>query len=631
MTPRHLLIIFGFGLILFAPPTFAQLPGQRPEATVKNPANTKTSAAKGEADRLRKERQSQARSLLISLASEASSFRNQPVRSLALARIANILWDSDVEQGRTLFRRAWEAAQSSDRDSKTPLNLRQQVLTLVARRDRVLVDEFLDKLKTDQKNAESENAGSDPWTLPDASQQRLRLAGSLLRAGDVESALQFADPVLGNATISTVEFLTQLREKNPAAADLRYAAMMANASASAAADANTISLLSSYIFTPHLYVVFNTEGSASWSMPPAYSPPATVDPQLRLAFFQTAAGVLLRPLPAPAERDSEDPGRPGIAGAYLVVKRLLPVFEQAAPREITEGIRGQFEALSALVSDGVRQRENEWTQKGISPDKSQADSERSLLDLIDRAKTSGERDELHFKLALLAVGRDDLKARDHVGDIELGWVRKLAQACVDWALALGAIKNKKIETALELVRKGELTHLQRVWILTQSAKLLQKTDRAKALLLLDDAAVEARRIGGGDLDRPRGLLAVATALELFEPERAWEAIFDAVTAANSAEGFTGEGSLITVSMNAKGLAFKRTDANPDFEVAGIFSVVAKKDYDRAVQVARGFQGEAARANATIAICQSILSGNSQALAAPGPAGTKPAESPTVSF
>lgn len=604
MTPRHFLLIFGFSLILCARPSSAQSSVPPPKAPLKNPASREKSDAKAEAERIRKERQSQARSLLISLASDARSFRDQTVRSLSLARIADILWDGDVELGRTLFRGAWEAAESGDRESKEPLNLRQQVLMLAARRDRLLAHEFLDKLKTDQKNAEAEKSGDDPWALPDALQQRLRLAGSLLRTGDLERALEFADPVLGSVTLSTVDFLTLLREKNPAAADQRYAAMLASTRGSASADANTISLLSSYIFTPHLYVIFNTEGNASWSMPPASFPPASVTPQLQLAFFQTAASVLLRPIQPIPEPDSD---RPGSAGQYMVVKRLMPLFEQFAPREITETMRGQFEALSSLMTDRVRQGENEWAQKGISTEKSFTDQEHSLLDLIDHARTSDERDELYFKLALLAVSKDDLKARDYVSNIEASWVRKLAQACIDWALALGAIKNKSIETALELARKGELTHIQRVWILTQSAKLLAKTDRVRALSLLDDATSEARRIDGGDLDRPRGLLAIANALEPIDTERAWDAIFDAVKAANSAEAFTGEGSVIAVAMNAKGLVFKRLDANPDLEVKGIFSVIAKRDYNRAVQVALGFQGEAARANATIAICQSVLS------------------------
>jgi len=124
---------------------------------------------------------------------------------------------------------------------------------------------------------------------------------------------------------------------------------------------------------------------------------------------------------------------------------------------------------------------------------------------------------------LLALSKDDMRARDYVSKIEESWFRKQAQAWVDPCLAINATSKKKIEIALELARIGELTHIQRVWLLTQAAKLLAKTDRERALSLVDDATAEARRIEEVDLDRSRGLLAIANALRLIEPSRAWDA------------------------------------------------------------------------------------------------------------
>ena len=628
MNRSCLSIIVGVGLSFLPSPVSAQSPATKPRtAPLNNTAGRDKSDPKAEADRIVKERRAQARSLLISLASDARTFRDQPLRARSLARIADALWAADSEQGRTLFRKAWEAAEIADRESQERLNisggevklkpaeitpetissvvmsldLRREVLKLAARRDRLLAEEFLQKLKADQQETKSENSRRSLWDLPEALQQRLSLAEGLLRTGDIERALQFADPVLGSVTISTVEFLTLLREKNLAAADRRYATMLASTGGNLSADANTISVLSSYIFTPQTYVIFNTQGAASYSSMPSSSP-AGVGPQLRLAFFQTAVGVLLRPERSP----EQDESTAGIAGKYMVVKRLMPLFEQYAPREITEAMRGQFEALNSLVSEGVRQEENESVQKGISPEKPLADQEQSLLDQIERAKTSDERDQLYFRLALLALSKDDMRARDYVSRIDESGFRKQAQAWVDACLAISAIEKKKIETALELARIGELTHIQRVWILTQAAKLLAKNDRDKALSLLDDAIAEARRIEGVDLDRPRGLLAIANALELVEPARAWDAIFDAVKAANATEGFTGEDGGLTVTISTKSQIRVSPNAVPDFDIDGIFGKLAHNDYDRAVQLARGFQGEAPRANATIAICQSVL-------------------------
>ena len=584
-------------------------------------------AAKLEAERVRKERQTEVRYLLVALASDARSFRDQTLRARSLARIADALWEIDVEQGRTLFRKAWEAAEIAVRENNERLNirdgkvsiqavqvdpaafssiasipdLRKEVLRLVAPRDRSLAEEFLEKLKESEPEDKSESANPSLWGLDEASQQRLGLAESLLREGNTERALQLADPVLGQVTISTLEFLTLLREKNPAAADQRYATMLASTSGNLSSDANTVSMLSSYIFTPKSYIVFNPEGRASYSMG-RVTPMANVAPQLRDAFFQTASIVLLRPQPPP----EQDQSSAGIAGKYLVVKRLLPRFEQYAPGNMTAAIRGQLEALNSLVNDEVRGGKTEPNHEEITPEESVGDREASLLDEIEHADTSDERDQLYFRLALLALKKFDLKARDYVSKIEESGFRKQAQAWVDWSLAVGAIEKKKIEVALELNRTGELTHIQRVWILTQAAQLLARADRVRASSLVDAAAAEARRIDGGDLNRPRGLFAIANALRVVEPARVSEAVLEAVKAANSTDGFTGEGGMVTQTMNTKGMIRVSPQPVPEFDVAVVFGALANEDYQGAVQLARGFQAEAPRANATIAIARSVL-------------------------
>jgi len=628
-------ITIGLGSILFSQSIFAQPPAQKPKTPAQNSSAKEKADAKLEAERSRKERLEQARSLLISLASDARSFRDLMLRARSLARIADALWDVDAEQSRTLFRKAWEAAETANRENKERLNirdglisideddikqgkvqsfsmtpdLRKEVLRLVAQRDRPLTEEFLEKLKESQEEPKRENSSAnssadsstDLWGLPDALQQRLNLAESLLREGNVERALQFADPILVNVTISTIDFLTLLREKDPAGADQRYAAMLAATGNNMAADANTVSLLSSYLFTPRTYVIFNRQGAASSSAMPATAP-VNASPQLRLAFFQTASNVLLRPQPPP----EQDQSTSGVAGKYMVLKRVLPLFAQYAPGEMTQSLRSQFEALNSLVNDDVRRAESELVEKGITPEEPYADREASLLDEIEHAKTSDERDQLYFKLATLALKEDNLKARDYAGKIEESRFREQAQAWFDWGLVLNAIKKKNTELALELNRTGDVTHIQRVWILTQVAQLLAKTDRAKASSLLDAAAAEARRIDGRDLDRPRGLFAVANALRVVEPGRLSEAIFDAIKAANSTEGFTGEGGMITQTLSSKAQISVYPLRVPEFDIEEVFGAVANDDYVLAVQLARGFQAEAPRANATIAIARSIL-------------------------
>ena len=299
--------------------------------------------SKADKDRIAKEQRAEARSLLLALAGDARSFRDQVLRARSLARIADALWVVDPDRSRTLFRQAWEAAEIAQRENK---KIRTEVLTLTATRDRELAEEFLQKLKDELQDNKTESV-NNLWALAQASQQRLTLAERLLQSGDVGRAQQFADPVLNIVTISTLDFLTRLRAVDAAAADQRYASMLTTAGASPITDANTISLLASYIFTPRTYVIFNSAGAADSSSPPTPLPPPNVSPQLRLAFFQIASAVLLR--------EQQEQSTTDILGKYMVLKRLLPFFEQYAPRDLTEAMRGQFTALNSQMSDGMRQ------------------------------------------------------------------------------------------------------------------------------------------------------------------------------------------------------------------------------------------------------------------------------------
>jgi hypothetical protein len=123
---------------------------------------------------------------------------------------------------------------------------------------------------------------------------------------------------------------------------------------------------------------------------------------------------------------------------------------------------------------------------------------------------------------------------------------------------------------------------------------------------MEDAAAEARRIETSDPDRPRAFLALANvALKINRPG-VWEIMDDAIRAANSADKFTGEDGQITFRLISRGTNAVHQHGVDDFNVAGIFVKLADQDYDKAVDLARGFKGEAPRANAVIAIARSVL-------------------------
>ena len=565
-------------------------------------------------------------SLLVSLANDARNFPDQKLRARTLSRIADALWEPDPEQGRALFRKAWDAAEAADQESarrldeerqrqqaatgsfalSAPPDLRSEVLRLVAKRDRALGEELLDKLK-EARTREAADASSparpEQLDTPAAIKQRLRLANQLLDT-DVERALQFADPALGTITMEGLNFLSFLRDKNPTAADQRYARMLRIAETALRSDANTISLLSSYLFTPHFFITIEPGGGQSWSQMNQRTPPPDVTPELRNAFFRTAAQVLLRPSPS----REQDRSTSGLQGKFLVIKRLMPLFEQYAAKEIVDQLRSEMAALG----QGADQREmrddedNSLIQHGLTPDRKAEDVEKSLLDQIDRAKTSAERDALYLHLATRTAQKGDMRARDFTEKIDDSELRKKAWPYVDMTLALTTVEKKDTENALILASKGELTHIQRVWILTQVAKTLPPADREKALDLIAEAAVEARRIDGSDPDRPSALVAVANAFLAADRARAWETMLEVAKASNSAEGFTGEDGRIVVRLETKSTNSLRTSTVDDFNLNGIFRALAQENATQAIEIARSFEGEAPRATALIAVARTLL-------------------------
>ena len=607
-------------LLLSATLTHAQT---KQAATAKVAATN--SAASEEAELELKERRAKARSLLVSLSTDARAFRDQTLRARSLARIADALWRVDTEQGRLLFRKAWEAAETADQESdkklqeeiakqraltgggyaiNLPPNVRQEVLRLAARHDRVLGEEFLEKLKAQKLEAANSATTTkpNPNRLSEVLSQRIGVAQQLLNIGETERALEFAEPALALVTTQSINFLSDVRDRNPEAADKRYAVLLASAGNNPQSDANTASLLASYIFTPHLMVTFSGGGTSSSQSSDTITP-AVVSPELRNAFYQIAGSILLRPLPPAGQPDQTSAG---VDGKYLVIKRMLPFFEQGAPAEMIESLRTHLNALSTVVSDDTRRRDDEWVNQGAKTEKPASNREQSVLDRIDRVKTSAERDQLYIELAYITSNKGEIRAREYVSKVEDTEVRKQLQAYIDSSLAIYYINKKNTDLALEMARKGELTHIHRTWVLTESAKILAPTDRDKALEIIAEAEAEARRIDGSDPALPRGLIAVANAYKVVEPGRVWDATFDAVKAANSAESFTGEDGEVVLKFQSKGQSSIHSSDVPDFDLDGIFRDLAAKDYDRAVELARGFQGEGPRAVATIAIARAIL-------------------------
>jgi hypothetical protein len=561
--------------------------------------------------------------LVSSLADDARTFHDPAWRARVQARVADALWDTDKERARALFHRAWEAAESADRDNehltdeerrrraiaqgsagaRGLLNMRREVVGLAAKRDRALGEEFLAQMGESRK-AEDSNAASgaqpvapnaeqriDPDNPPPAMAQRLGLAQQLLDDGDIERAMQFADPALYPINTFGMNILNTLREKDAAAADQRFISLVSRAAGDQLSDANTVSLLASYVFTPFLYVTARPDGNSHtrrWRSNNA--PPANMDARVREAFLSSAALILLRPLPPP-DQDRSSSGR---IGGYVVTTRLLPFFDRYAP-DRAAALRARQALLAQDTPEQNRRPDDPLLTRGIAPEDPSRDKVQDALDRLERAKSSGERDMIYFEAAMAALGRDPERARELANKIEDIDTRKQLIAYMAFQLVEGAVRAKRADDALRLAHGDELTRVQRAWGLTEAARLLSKEQPGRAVEALDEAAIEARRVDESSPERVNALIAVATQLAVLDRPRAWELMNEVVKSANALTEFSGEGGEITARVEFKsGGAMTQNFNVESFDLTGIFAALARDDFERAAALARTLKSEGPR-------------------------------------
>ena len=568
------------------------------------PANQKT--RKNESDSELQQRRATALSILQSLAIEARSYSDETLRACVQAQIADVLWSHDKEAARSLFRRAWDIAEALDQagpssnlpgrrptsSGRSPArtNLRRAILQLASRRDHALGEEFLAKL-TSRDEASSKTVPSSA-----ESAERLRLAMELVENQNIERALQFADPALTRINTQTIEFLVSLREKDALAADRRFASLLKLAFADPASDANTVSLLTSYTFTPSIYLAVTRSGIPS-STGYAPRPVPTLSQQLRRAYFDTAAAILMRPL---TQIDQSSAGR---AGTHFIVMRLLPLFQQHAP-DLVGPLSAQLTVLGPEAAEKTANTGEVALKRGMGDDGSPNDAE--LTERLDRAKNSDERDRAYAFAAIGAAEQMDPGARDLVEKIEDAETRKGVRTWVDYMMIRSAINQKRPDEALLLIRKTELPRVLRAHFLTKVASLKVKPAPAEARDLLEEALTEARRLDPDTPDRAFSLIALLRQFSLLDRTRTWELLSETIKTINGVPDFTAERGQANLSLEGKFSIRFGVELATAEDLTEVFRQLAEQSFYQALDISKSFRADAPRALATIAVARTVL-------------------------
>src|SRR4029078_10958821 len=243
---------------------------------------------------------------LSALATDAQTF-DPALRSHIQTQVANLVWNFDRSFARDLFLKAWEAAESADREAaekqqsdefSNPREARREVISAVWQRDHNLGEELLAKLiKHEKEDNESANSSSTAQVRKVSVDEleRLNVATQLLEDGDPAEVAKFAGDVLNRAVIPSLRFLSKLREKNATAADELYVSLLSRVVSDPAADANTVSLLSSYVFNPYVYVTIGSNGFPKIVQSTGETGSAVVSPRIRSMFLYSGAQGVFKP------------------------------------------------------------------------------------------------------------------------------------------------------------------------------------------------------------------------------------------------------------------------------------------------------------------------------------------------
>ncbi len=552
---------------------------------------------------------------LRTLAIEARSYSDEALRARVQARIADVLWEADQEAARTLFRRAWDAAEAFEnrteesrtatpgRISTNPAraprprtNLRAEILKLAAARDQPLGDEFLKKLAAARTNAA--DRGDNAVISESEIRERLRLANEFLESGNVPRAIQVSDPAFVRATRSAITFLIELRAQNASAADQRFVRLLNQAMSDPASDANTVSLLTRYSFTPWIDLMVSPEGIPSSNSYPVQAPFDLPAP-FKAETLRVFASILLRPF---AALDQSSAGR---AGTYFIAARLLPLFQQYAP-ELAPAISAQLNALGPEAGRAAANAGDRSLYRGMTPETAGHNFSVDLEDQLNRARNADERDRAYAFAAMGAAEAGNEAALDFLNKIEDLETRKGIRSFVDYSLFGGYLKKNQVDAALALVRKSDLPRSVRANALLKVAQIVMKSDRVRGNELLGEALDEARRIDHGSHERAYVLVSLLNQFARFNRVRAWELASETVKAGNNAPQFTGENGLSRWRLDGKFSIEVGTSLAGPTDLAESFTALAQDDFYQAMDVSRNFTGEAPRALVNIAVARAVL-------------------------
>ncbi|HWS99490.1 MAG TPA: hypothetical protein VN256_04390 [Pyrinomonadaceae bacterium] len=597
-------------------------------------------AAQGKA--AERAKRAEAAALLVEAADKARSFDDLFYRARVQALAADALWPQDERQARAIFRRAWEAAEASDKAEQEEAaseagalpgavpkvtDARDEVLRKAAARDPRLAESFLRALASGKD--ESNASGNEPpprtaWReLSPSGARRLALANELLAAGQVQNAARVAAPLVNEGvSANLIAFILRLGARDVTEAHALYTRLLGHAGADPRTDANAVLLLSAPVISPELMAVVDDFGSLQFrALPPPNSNPGsawnTTAFRRAPAFWSLAAAVLSRPLPPRDALTMQE-----LMARFYATGRLLPYFEDSSSPQAVHApaLRARFSELFNEIEAGRREQlSSQFGLNQIMPT-GYVDPLRSQTDELARATDPQERAVIALSMVRTAVrNRYWDRARRAAAEIEDEAVRARVLSFIqvhqvkDITRAYEDDKEDNSEGVAKFTRGADVPPFAKAWGLAQAAVIAARKKKPAAEVkqavaqLINEAEDFASRVQRGSRERVAAYGVVTMAAARADAERAWELLSKTVEAANAVEDFTGDDPSFDLAGDEAAAAAEEFSVEAEvFRLDQIFATMAHLDFDKALAEARALKGGEPQAFATIAVAKSRI-------------------------
>jgi len=454
------------------------------------------------------------------------TFQDVKLKAIALARLADLLWDHDESFARQLFLKAIDLPSAKTESSSDRLKLaatdlaylRQEIIRRIARHDANLAQQLMDAdIPLDGPDA---NATERAWNYT-------RAAIDLVK-DNPQKAIELGERSLRSGVSQGMPWLlAELRRKDEVAANTLFLKTLNKLLTESVVDADNLLALGYYVFTSPTLALIDPPLPVGGVMKVVVGGVDVIDimadqpgvsPDIVRAYLDTAAKILARPISDPRQRQL----------CFIYAKQLLPKAEKYAPDHVP-----QFaEIMRSLIPDIPQALTQESTYKNLELSNQENATADDLLREIEKIPDDRHRNGRYLSISNGFLQRGEFsRARAVAAKIKDVGARAHLLILIDFSEAARSLERGEITFAEEMA--GKLPPgIERaiLWLGIAHARAKER-EIVRASEAINAALATARNLY--EARRPFLILAAASELARFDPALAQTTLIEAVREFNS--------------------------------------------------------------------------------------------------